>query len=157
MKKTVAYSRSILSQVMLIDKANSIGNIHGGEIVKMMDSAAAVVAKKHSRKAVVTARIDQLEFHTPINVGDLITCTGEIVFVGRSSMEVRLTVEVEKLKIEAEPKIALMGYFTMVAIDDHGHSVPVPELILETPEEIREFEEGKKRYLEYKKNKSPSK
>ena len=69
-------------------------------------------------------------------------------------MEVRLTVEVEKLKIGAESKTALMGYFTMVAIDEHGHTVPVPELILETPEEMSEFEEGRQRYLEYKKNHS---
>ena len=142
---------------MLIDKANSIGNIHGGEIVKMMDSAAAVVAKKHSRSAVVTARIDQLEFHTPANVGDLITCTAELVFVGKSSMEVMVTVEVENLRVENPAKVALKGYFTMVAIDKDGHAVPVPELILETPDEIGEFEEGKKRYKEYKLNQQKKK
>ncbi len=153
MDKTVAYSRSVLAQVMLIDKANSIGNIHGGEIVKLMDSTAATVTKKHSRCAVVTARIDKLEFHIPVRVGNLITCTGELVFVGKSSMEVRVRVEIEDLRVDRPPKLALEGYFTMVAISDNGVPVGVPGLILETPEEIEAFEEGKKRRQEYKKTK----
>jgi acyl-CoA hydrolase len=86
MQKTIAYSRTILSEAMLINKANAVGNIHGGEIMKIMDSAAGAVAIRHSRSNVVTARINELEFMIPVHVGNLLICTVELTFVGRSSM-----------------------------------------------------------------------
>lgn len=153
MGKTIAYSRTILSEIMLINKANPAGNIHGGEIMKLMDSAAGAVAKRHSRSNIVTTRVNEIEFNIPIHVGDLLICTAELVFVGRSSMEVLIVVEVEDLRVEAPKQKALSGYFTMVAIDKNGRPVKVPELILETPEEEKRFQDRKKRYLEFKNKK----
>lgn len=150
MQRTVSYSRTILSQTMPISMANSAGNIHGGEIMKIMDSAAGVAAKRHARSPVVTARVNELEFMTPVHVGDLLICTAELIFVGRTSMEVLVTVEVENLQVEAPPTVALTGYFTMVAIGPDGRPKPVPGLIPETPAEKRRYEERKKIYLERK-------
>ncbi|NLM51611.1 MAG: acyl-CoA thioesterase [Firmicutes bacterium] len=151
MKKTVSDSRTTLSQVMQVNMANPAGNIHGGEIMKIMDTAAGAAAKRHARSNVVTARVTEMEFLVPVHVGDLVICTAELAFVGHSSMEVLVTVEVENPLIEAPPKVALTGYFTMVAIDENGKSKKVPELVVETPEEKKRYEEREKIYWERKK------
>ncbi len=148
--KPVSYSKTVMSQIVLPEQANPAGNIHGGEMMKMMDNTAYVVARKHCRRDVVTARVDELEFHQPVFVGQLVTCKGQLVFVGRSSMEVAVRVEVEDLSCDKPPVIALTAFFTMVALDEHGQPVEVPRLILETEEEKRAFEEGKRRYEMYK-------
>lgn len=113
----MAQNKLIISQVMMPNQTNPSGNIYGGDIMKMMDSAAYAVTRKYARCNVVTARVDELEFHLPILVGDLVTCTAEIVFVGHSSMEVTVNVDVEDLDQEGKPQRALTAYFTMVALD----------------------------------------
>ena len=150
-EKTVDQSRSILSEVMLINRANSAGNIHGGDIMKLMDSTAGVAARRHARTSVVTTRVNELEFMIPVHVGNLVVCTAELVFVGRTSMEIMVVVEVEDLDMEGSKCTALTGYFTMVAIDDKGRPVEVPLLKAQTPEEIRRYEAREKEYQELKK------
>lgn len=151
--KPISYSITTMSQVMLPIHANAAGNVHGGEIMKIMDSAAGVVSKKHSHFNTVTARVDELEFHIPIFVGELLTCKAHLVYVGKSSMEVAVTVEVEDMENEQPPKKALSAYFTMVALDKKGTPTPVPALKLENPEEEAAFEEGRIRHEFYKKKK----
>ena len=88
----MAQNKLIISQVMMPNQTNPSGNIYGGDIMKMMDSAAYAVTRKIRDAATSSlARVDELEFHLPILVGDLVTCTAEIVFVGHSSMEVTVT------------------------------------------------------------------
>ncbi|MFW6278770.1 MAG: acyl-CoA thioesterase [Bacillota bacterium] len=149
-KKTISYSRTVMSRIMLPNQANPAGNVHGGEIMKLMDDTAYVVARKHSRENVVTARVDELQFHQPIYVDNLTTCRAQLVFVGQTSMEVRVKVEVQDLESEENPRTALTAFFTMVALDKNGQPTQVPQLILETEEEKKEFAKGKKRYLRYK-------
>ena len=143
-----------ISEVMMPHQANVAGNIHGGEIVKKMDSAAYAAARRYSRANVVTARIDEVEFHLPIIIGDLVTCIAQVVYVGKTSMEVAVTVEVEDLETIGR-KRALSAFFTMVALDKKGKPSPVPALPLNTVEEKQAFEEGRKRY-EYHKQKKLS-
>jgi acyl-CoA hydrolase len=145
--KPVSYSRTVMSRVMLPSEANSAGNVHGGEIMKFMDTAAYVTAVKHCRTNVVTARVDELEFYLPILVGQLVTCRTQLVFVGRSSMEVAVKVEVEDLKVDEPPKTALTAYFTMVALDENCKPCEVPRLELETPEQEALFKKREKIYL----------
>lgn len=140
----------VICEVMLPSQTNPSGNVHGGEIMKMMDSTAYAAARKYARSNVVTARVDELEFHLPIMIGDLVTCTAQIVFVGNSSMEVAVNVEVEDLEQEGEPQRALSAYFTMVALDRNSRPRNVPPLELNTQAEREAFEAGKKRYEEYK-------
>lgn len=146
-------TKLIMSQVMLPNQANVAGNVHGGEIMKFMDSTAGAVGIKYSRGNVVTARVDELEFHSPIFVGAMVTCTGVIAYVGRTSMEVAVTVDVEDLESDEPPKRALSAYFTMVALDRMGKPKRVPELLIETEEEEKLFEEGKRRHEFYKRKK----
>lgn len=148
----------VISEVMMPSHANPNGNVHGGEIMKMMDSAAYAVARRYARSNVVTARVDELEFHQPILIGDLVTCTAEIAFVGHSSMEVAVTVEVEELEQDTEgPQRALSAYFTMVALDRNSRPKNVPPLLLLTEEERAAFEDGKRRYEKNKEMKAKQK
>ena len=148
--KTVEQSKVTIGNLMQPEHANPSGNVHGGEIMKLMDHAAGIVAARHARKNVVTARVDQLEFHQPVHIGNLVTCSGYLTFVGRSSMEVFLTVTVEDVTKNDDPKVALTAYFTMVAINKDGRPEPVPKLAIRTPEEQVLFDEGKVRYERYK-------
>ncbi len=133
----MAQNKLIISQVMMPNQTNPSGNIYGGDIMKMMDSAAYAVTRKYARCNVVTARVDELEFHLPILVGDLVTCTAEIVFVGHSSMEVTVNVDVEDLDQEGKPQRALTAYFTMVALDRNSRPKAVPPLIIDSEEARR--------------------
>lgn len=150
--KTVEQTKVIYGNLMLPEHANIAGNVHGGEVMKMMDNAGGVVARRHSRTNVVTARVDGLEFHYPIHVGNYVMCVCEMTFVGSSSMEVMVKVMVEDLSSECKPKVALTGYFTYVAIGENGKAIPVPNLKLVTDEEIKRNNEGRERYLKYKKS-----
>jgi len=152
MERLSSESKLIISEVMLPNQANVAGNIHGGEIMKLMDLVAYAVARRFAHTNVVTARVDELEFHQPVYIGDLVTCTAHVAFAGKSSMEIAVTVEVEDLECDDYTcrKKALSAFFTMVSLDKKGKTNLVPELILNTSEEIAAFDEGKKRYEWYK-------
>ena len=148
--KKIAESRSILSEVMHPSNANPYGTVHGGDIMKMMDTCGGVAAMRHAKANVVTVRVDELEFYHPVYVGQLVTCEAVLVFTGKTSMEVQVTVRVEGLVGDEPSKVALSAYFTFVALDADKKPCPVPGLIIETDEERRCFEEGERRYLEHK-------
>jgi len=124
-----------LSQVMLPHQANVAGNVHGGEIMKMMDTAAGAVAVKYSKANCVTARADELQFHLPIFVGALVNCSATVVHTGRSSMEVYVHVTSEDITSDTGPQKALSAYFTMVALGRNGKPQNVPPFTPETDEE----------------------
>jgi acyl-CoA hydrolase len=139
------------------EHANPAGNVHGGEIMKLMDHAAGIVALRHARTNVVTARVDNLEFHHPVRIGNLVTCEAHLTFVGKSSMEVSVTVSVEDLfREEEENRVALTALFTMVALDRDGKTVAVPPLELVSDEERQAFEAGRQRNLAYKSRRNSS-
>ena len=142
--KSIQDSLSEISAVMHPNQANPAGN--GGEIMKMMDNAAGVVAHRHARSNVVTLKVNELIFHHPIFVGNLVTCHAYLTFLGTSSMEVAVVVHVDDLLDDHLPKCALTGYFTMVALDKNGKPAKVPLLQLNSDDERRRFEEGRQRY-----------
>src|ERR671936_1595351 len=95
--KTVAASKTVISRTMLPSDANPYGNVHGGEIMKLIDAAAGAAATRHARARVVTARIDELSFLAPVYVGHLVTAMASVNHVGRTSMEVGVRVEAEDM------------------------------------------------------------
>jgi len=152
--KTIEKSKASVGSLMLPEQANILGNVHGGEVIKLMDNVAGIAAVRHSRNNVVTARIDELEFHQPIHVGNLVTCNAKLTFVGNSSMEVFVEVLVEDITKEDSTKVALTAFITMVAIDKNGKPISVPLLEVTNEEESKLFEEGQERYLSYKQKRS---
>ncbi|MBI4318276.1 MAG: hypothetical protein HY675_07290 [Chloroflexi bacterium] len=137
-------SQVAMSQVMGPGDANPVGSVHGGTIMKMVDTAAAVAAIKHSRKRVVTARIDSMSFLAPVRVGNLVTVKASVNDVGRSSMEVGVRVEAEDLTSDTSTHVS-SAYLVFVALDDNGRPAPVPRLIAETEAERQRMAEARVR------------
>ena len=148
--KTTLESKSILSELMLPSHANPAGTVHGGEIMKIMDTCGGVAAMRHSKMNVVTVRVDELVFYQPITVGQLVICEAEIAFVGNSSMEVKISVKVEDMLSDIPSKVALTAFFTYVALDEDGRPCKVPKISLVTEEQRKAFEYGRQRYLNHK-------
>lgn len=142
--KTVKESRVIIAQEMNPLDANPAGNVHGGVIMKLIDTAAGVVAKRHARSNVVTASIDRLDFHHPVYVGDLVFFKASINCVGKTSMEVGVRVEAEN-PVTGEVRHTASAYLTFVALDENGKPKEVPPLIVETEEEKRRYMQAQKR------------
>jgi uncharacterized protein (TIGR00369 family) len=121
---------------MIPQDANPAGNVHGGVIMKLIDTAGGVVAGRHARANVVTASIDRLDFLHPVFIGDFVTLRASLNFVGRTSMEVGVRVEAENL-LTGETRHTSTAYLTFVALDGNGRPMPLPALILETDDEQR--------------------
>ena len=130
--------------VMLPEDANPAGNVHGGVIMKHIDSAAGVVAVRHASANTVTASIDRLDFHSPIYVGNLLTIKASLNMVGNTSMEIGVRVEAEDV-MTGKVRHTASAYLTFVALDDNSRPKNVPGLILESQEEIRRNREARAR------------
>ena len=142
--KRVRESSAVMSQLMGPQDTNIAGNVHGGVIMKLIDTVAGVVAVRHARSNAVTASIDRLDFHHPVFVGDLLTLRASLTFVGRTSMEIGVRVETENL-FTGERRHTASAYLTYVALDKDGRPMPSPALILETDDEMRRNLEAKTR------------
>ena len=134
--KPVSASLITLCQMMLLTDANPTGNVHGGTIMKLVDTAGGLVAMKHSGCICVTARIDSMSFRAPVYVGDLVTVLASINDVGTTSMEVGVRVEAETFTTGETRHIA-SAYLVYVALGGDGRPAAVPRLLVETPEEQR--------------------
>jgi len=116
-----------MSILMTPDMANFIGNVHGGDLLKMLDQVAYACASRYSGNYVVTLSVDQVMFREPIYVGELVTFAASVNYVGTTSMEVGIRVEAEDVRARTI-RHTNSCYFTMVAIDDNGKPTPAPPL-----------------------------
>jgi len=142
--KKVRDSSVVMAQQMNPQDANPAGNVHGGVIMKLIDTAAGVAAIRHARSNAVTASVDRLDFYHPVFVGDFVTLRASVNFVGRSSMEVGVRVESENI-ITGERLHTSTAYLTYVSLDRNGKPLPLPPLILETEKQRRRHGEAKTR------------
>src|SRR6266581_2192376 len=130
--KQVSESKSIISSQMLPSDANPMGFVHGGTILKLVDVAAGVTALRHTRKTVVTASLDRMDFYNPVYVGNLLTLKASLNYAGHTSMEVGVRIEAEELKTG---KVTHTGssYLTYVAMDESGNPPRSPTLFQRRP------------------------
>ncbi len=142
--KRIRESSVMLAQVMNPQDANPAGNVHGGVIMKLIDTAAGAAAVKHSGANCVTASIDRLDFHNPVFIGDLVTFRASVNYTGKSSMEVGVRVESQNL-FTGETRHTVSAYLTFVALDKQGKPTPIPPLVLETADEQRRHREAQAR------------
>lgn len=142
--KPVHASRVTLSQLMHLEHANLLGNVHGGWVMKLVDEAGAWSCMRHSQRKVVTVAIDSMVFRQPIKIGDLIILNAEVTYAGRTSMEVEVEVLAEN-PITGERTHTNTAYLVYVALDDEGRPTAVPPLLPETDEEKRKAEAAKER------------
>ena len=120
--KKISETRVIMGQVMNPESANPAGNVHGGDIMKLIDTAGGVAATRHARAHVVTASIDRIDFHYPVYVGDLLILKASVNFVGKTSMEVGVRVEAEN-PITGQVRHTGSAYLTYVALDDNRRPI----------------------------------
>ncbi|MEY2670473.1 MAG: hypothetical protein RLZZ577_789 [Bacteroidota bacterium] len=136
--KTVTSSYISISELMLPSHTNFSGKIHGGYILSLLDQIAFACASKFSGNYCVTASVDTVNFLKPIEVGELVTMKASVNYVGKSSMIIGIRVEAENIQTGVI-KHCNSSYFTMVAKDKEGNSVPVPGLIISNLKEVRRF------------------
>lgn len=148
--RTVSHSAVIMTHAMMPHQANPFGAVHGGEIMKMMDEAAGVAAARHCHGNVVTARVDGINFFRPVIVGNLVIINAYLVFVSRSTMDVRVEVVSEDI-FKEETQHALTAHFIMVAVDGNGKPIEVPPLIISSDAEKKLWKLGEARYKSCKK------
>jgi acyl-CoA hydrolase len=130
-----------MTEVVLPQDANPLGNVLGGRVMHLVDMAAAIAALRHSNSHVVTASVDHVDFRNPIRVGELIILRSRVNRVFRTSMEVGVKVFSENV-LTGERKHTTTAYVTFVALDPNGRPKLAPPLILETPEDRRRFREA---------------
>jgi len=123
---------TIMTELVQIKDANNLGNLHGGRLMYWMDICSAIAASKLAESPVVTASVDNVSFHEPINVGDVLTIESKVTRTFRTSMEVYLEVWVHKDYGKRKVK-SNDAYFTFVSLNNEGKPAPLNiELIPET-------------------------
>jgi uncharacterized protein (TIGR00369 family) len=142
--KPVSGSRTVISIVAQPRDSNHYGVVHGATIMRLVDEAAYAAAVRHARLAVVTVSVDHLTFLRPVHIGDVAVIKASVNYVGRTSMEIGVRIETERLAT-GEVEHVGSGYLTMVAIDQCGCPIPVPPLLLETAEDTRRNQEARER------------
>lgn len=134
--KPVRLSQTTITELMIPSYANFGGKIHGGILLSLMDKVAYACASKHASTYCVTVSVDKVEFLQPVEVGELVSMHASVNYVGRSSLIIGIRVEAQNVKL-GTINHTNSCYFTMVAKGDDDKPTPVPELILETAEEVR--------------------
>ncbi len=142
--QTISASRVTLAQLMQPEHANILGDVHGGWIMKLVDEAGALACIRHARRRVVTVAVDQMTFKEPIKIGDLVTLTAEVTYVGRTSMEAEVHVTAED-PLTGVCTHTNTAYLVYVALDENGRPIQVPALIPESDADRRRMEEGRLR------------
>jgi uncharacterized protein (TIGR00369 family) len=131
-----------LVQLMEITDANIAGIVHGGVVMKLVDTAAGLAAFKHAGGLCVTVSMDEMSFLAPVHVGDTVTVKASVNDVGTTSLEIGVRVESEELETGRRTHCS-SAYLVFVALDDEGKPRPVPPLIAQTDEEQRRQREAK--------------
>jgi len=142
--RSVDYSRTTITELMIPSYANFGGKIHGGIILSLMDKVAYVCSAKHSGGYCVTASMNVVDFLAPVEVGDLVHLHASVNYVGNSSIVVGIRVEAVNIHT-GDVRHTNSSYFTMVAIDENRNPRQIPGLILENKDDIRRFMEALKR------------
>lgn len=144
MYKTVAQSQTEIVELMTPNYANFGGKIHGGHLLSLIDKVAYVCATKHAENYCVTVAVDTVEFHHPVNVGELLHLYASVNYVGKSSMVIGIKIVAENIKNQTLVHTNSC-YATMVSVTEEGRAKPIPGLTLESSTEVRRFIEAKKR------------
>jgi acyl-CoA hydrolase len=143
--KPVSASRSEMTEIVLPAQTNPLGKLLGGQVMHLVDMAAALAAHRHSNSYVVTASVDYIDFRNAVNLGEIVNLKSQVNRVFRTSMEVGVEVYSENA-MTGERKHTTTAYVTFVAVDEYTRlPKPVAPLILKTAEERRRFNEAAER------------
>lgn len=143
-KRFVRESQVEMTQLVLPNDTNQLGNLLGGRLMEWIDIAAAISAQRHSNRVCVTAAVDHLEFHQPIRLGEVVTLRASVNRVFGTSMEVGVKVVAEN-QLTGDKRTANTAYLTFVGVDDHSQPVKIPPVIPHSKEEKRRYQEALER------------
>ncbi len=133
-----------MTVLMTPDTANFAGNVHGGNLLKLLDQVAYACASRYAASYVVTLSVDRVMFRQPVHVGELVSFLASVNYTGRSSMEIGIKVVAENIRTQ-EKRHVNSCYFTMVAVGDDHLPVAVAPLVPVTEEERRRWASAKAR------------
>ena len=142
--RSVSESQSEMTELVLPNDTNPLGNLLGGRLMHFIDLVAAMAAYRHSRAYVVTASMEHIDFIAPVQVGDLVILKASVNRAFQTSMEIGVKVWVENAMAGTRRHVS-SAYLTFVAVDENGRRLPVPQLITTTPDEIRRYEDAGRR------------
>jgi acyl-CoA hydrolase len=134
----MSHSVGVLTTFVMPHMQNVLGDLFGGELMALVDQAAAVAAIRHAGGPAVTASIDRVDFRERIRVGSLVTCEATVDFVGNSSMDITVEVYAETVST-GERRHTHTAHVVFVAIDETGKPQRVPRLVPETPEQEERY------------------
>ena len=144
-ERPVSESLVEMTEIVFPNDANPLGKLMGGRVMHWVDICAAIAAGRHARRSVVTASVDNLDFHRPVPVGGVVVLKASVNFAGRTSMEVGVKVFHED-RASSSHQHVVSAYLTFVALDDlTGKPVAVPKVVPETDDQKRRHEEAQKR------------
>ena len=143
-KRSARLSESEMTELILPNDANTLGNLLGGRLMHFIDLVAAMAAYRHARTHVVTASMDHIDFIAPVHVGDLLILHSRVNRGYRTSMEVGVKVWAENA-IEGTHRHVASAYLTFVAVNAAGKPVPIPQLAVEGAEGERRFADAGRR------------
>ncbi|MFK7741565.1 MAG: acyl-CoA thioesterase [Planctomycetota bacterium] len=144
-QRTVAQSRVEMTQIVMPNDANPLGNAMGGQVMHWLDVCAAVSAGRHARTPVVTASVDKIDFLNPVPVGGVIVLLASVNYTGRTSMEVGVKVWHEE-RPTGDRRHVVSAYLTFVSLDpETGKPRRVQPIVAETEAQKRRFEAAQKR------------
>lgn len=142
--RSVSYSQTTLTELMIPSYANFGGKIHGGILLSLIDKVAYACASRHAGTYCVTVSVDGVDFLKPVEVGDLVSLMASVNYVGRTSLVIGIKVVAENVRNGIQ-RHTNTSYVTMVAKDDNDVPAVVPPLLLESEEDARRFLEAMKR------------
>lgn len=143
-KKTVKESFVTMTQLVLPNHTNQLGNLLGGQLMHWIDICAALSAARHSNNVCVTASVDQIEFHRPVRLGQVVTLLSSVNRAFNSSMEVGVKVFSESHQ-EGTRVHTNTAYLTFVSVDENGKPVQTNKIVPESKDEKRRYKEALKR------------
>ncbi len=140
--RTVDESRVEMTEIIMPNDGNPLGNAMGGRVMHWIDVCAAVCAGRHARTPVVTASVDNVDFHNPVPVGSVIVLLASVNFTGRTSMEIGVKVWQEE-RLTGDRKHVVSAYLTFVSLDPETRKPrPVPAIEPKTENEKRRCKEA---------------
>src|ERR1700735_5423592 len=142
--RTVASTQSEMTEIILPNDTNTLGNLLGGRLMHFIDLTGAMAAYRHSRTNVVTAAMDHIDFIRPVHLGDLLTLKSSVNRAFTTSMEVGVKVWAENTRTGEGLHVA-SAYLVFIAVDKDGHTQKIPLLKPETPDEMRRWEDALRR------------
>lgn len=133
-----------MTEIVLPNDTNSLGNMMGGRLLHLMDKCAAISAQRHTNRVCVTAAVDNVEFQSAIREGEIVVVESRVNRAFRTSMEVELNVWAENPREETRRKCN-RAFYTFVAIDEEGSTVPIPNIDPQTESEKQRYQAAAKR------------